>query len=77
MAKIYNQQLTSEDDITVKTYYKNKNCFKGCSLDVFVTDITDLLVGGTVKATIGDTDSSRIYNKSELFAYINFSFHSD
>lgn len=77
MAKIYNQSLASADNITVKTYYKNRNCISNCNLNVYVTNIDDLMVEGTVNARIGEYDDYIDYKKSELFKYINGGMYSD
>ena len=75
--RIYNQSLASANDIAIQTYFKNPNCMAGCSLNVYVANIDDLLVGGTVNVRIGETDDYDDIPKTELFKYINGGMYSD
>lgn len=69
----YDQKLNVANDIIVMSYYK-KNILVGHIVklleDIVVNDISDLLIGGTVNATIGE-DSARDINKTQLFCLIN------
>ena len=75
--RTYNQTLASANDIIVKIYYKNPNCIARCCCNVYVANIDDLMVGGTVSARIGETDDYDDIPKTELFKYINGGQYSD
>ena len=80
MAKNYNQSLATANDITVRIdppYYKNPNCKSGCNLNVYVANIDDLLVGGTVNVRFGETDDYDDIDKNCVFKYINGGQYSD
>ncbi|GAF68804.1 unnamed protein product [marine sediment metagenome] len=71
--KIYNKQLESADNIIIKTYYKcqlERDKIKKIP-DIIVTDISDLMIGNTVKFKSGKNDIETSVNKEALKYLIN------
>lgn len=63
----YNQILMSEDDLEIRTYYKNHHGQKRLQ-NVYVKSID----GDTVLARRGETDIYIEHTKAKIVGYINF-----